>query len=204
MTHNKIKNKYNLTSKLYNILDYPFETLRYKKISGKIWKLGNGRILDAGMGTGRNIPFYPKNSDIYGIDISNGMLDKSRKRAEKLKRNVHVQKMDIASTNFPDNYFDTIVATFLFCVMPDKLQPKALKEIKRICKSNGRIIMLGYEYSEKPFRRLFMKLLSPYVEFVYGARFDRKRIEYVKKENFKILENLYVHQDIMRMIVIQP
>ena len=88
--------------------------------------------------------------------------------------------------------------------MPDKLQPKALKEIKRICKTNGKIILLEYEYSKKPVRKLFMKLFAPYVEFMYGARFDRKTIEAIRNEKLKIMHNKYVYSDIIRMIVLKP
>jgi len=168
----ELERKYNFTSKLYDILDFPFEFFRYKKIRQTVWKQCTGRILDAGIGTGRNIAFYPKNSEVYGIDISECMIAQANKRAEKLNRKVKISKIDMIHTNFPNDFFDTVVATFLFCVMPDTLQPKALKEIKRICKTNGKIILLEYGYSKKPIRKIFMKLLAPYVEFVYGARFD--------------------------------
>lgn len=200
----KIEKKYDFTANLYDILDYPFEAFRYKKIREKVWELCEGRILDAGIGTGRNIPFYPQNSKVHGIDLSHSMLNKARKRAKKHDKEVELEKMDMTSTSFPDNHFDTVVATFLFCVMPDELQPKALKEIKRICKDDGKIIFLEYEYSKKPLRKFFMKLFSPYVEFMYNARFDRKTLEHIKKEDFKILHNKHVYEDIIRMVVFQP
>ena len=199
-----LKVKYNLVSKLYDLLDCPFEIFRYKKIRQTVWKSCTGRILDAGIGTGRNIPFYPKNSKVYGIDISEGMIAKASKRAEKLNRKVKISKYDMIHTNFPDNFFDTVVATFLFCVMPDKLKQKALKEIKRICKTNGKIILLEYEYSKKTVRKLFMKFLTPYVDFMYGARFDRRTIEAIRNEKLKIVYDKYVYQDIIRMIVLKP
>jgi ubiquinone/menaquinone biosynthesis C-methylase UbiE len=200
----KIGKKYDLVAHLYDLLDYPFEAFRYKQIRKKIWKLAYGKVLDAGMGTGRNIPFYPEDSEVYGIDISNGMLMKAAKRAKKLKKDIHMQNMNVATTIFPNNHFDTIVATFLFCVMPDTLQPKALKELKRICKVNGKIILLEYEYSHNPLRKIIMKLLSPYVKFFYNARFDRRTAEYIKNENFRIIENTYVYQDTITMMVLQP
>lgn len=198
-----IEKKYDSVSRLYDLLDSPFEAFRYKKIRKKIWKSAHGRILDAGMGTGRNIPFYPEDSEVHGIDISKGMLMKAAKRAKKLKKNVCIQNMDVVATAFKDNYFDTIVATFLFCVMPDALQPKALKELKRICKANGRIILLEYEYSHNPLRKMIMKLLSPYVKFIYNAQFDRKTDEHIEKENLRIVENSYVYRDMIKMIIIQ-
>jgi len=202
--NNKLEKKYNFTSKFYDILDAPFEAFRYKNIRKTIWKLGKGRILDAGIGTGRNIPFYPKNSEVFGIDLSNGMLKKAKKRAEKLNRKVKIHKMDIIKTTFPDNYFDTIVSTFLFCVLTDELQPKALKEMKRICKSTGRLILLEYEYSKNPLRKFFMRLMAPYVELIYGARFDRNTLANIKKEKFHILKNSYAHSDIIKIIVLKP
>jgi len=63
----ELEGKYNLVSKLYDILDFPFEILRYKKIRQTVWKQCTGKILDAGIGTGRNIPYYLK---IIGLKSS--------------------------------------------------------------------------------------------------------------------------------------
>ena len=203
ISNRPLEAKYNFISKFYDILDFPFEVFRYKKIRQISWKRCTGKILDAGIGTGRNIPFYPKNSEVYGIDISRGMIAQAIKRAKKFNKKVKISKMDMTHTNFPNNYFDTVVATFLFCVIPDILQPKALKEIKRVCKTDGKIILLEYEYSKKPVRKFIMKILAPYVEMLYGARFDRKTLDYIKNENFEIIENSFIYQDTIKILVLQ-
>lgn len=195
-----LKDKYNFTSHLYDILDLPFEYFRYRRLREMIWKFASGRILDAGVGTGRNIKFYPSDVEVIGIDLSEGMIKKAKKRAEKNNIAVKLYPMDILNMSFPDNYFDTVVATFVFCVIPESLQTLALREIRRVCKRDGEIILLEYTFSQKRFRRLWMKIISPYVRWLYGAGFDRATSAYIKKEGFPIIEDAFVVDDVIRLI----
>ena len=48
-----------------------------------------------------------------------------------------------------------------------------------------------------------MKILAPYVEMLYGARFDRKTLDYIKNENFEIIENSFIYQDTIKILVLQ-
>ena len=54
----------------YDLLDLPFEYGRYRKIRPLLFRGLSGRILEAGVGTGRNFPFYPPGSEVVGIDLS--------------------------------------------------------------------------------------------------------------------------------------
>ena len=196
----KLKHKYNRVAPFYDILDFYFEYTRYRKIRKRCWSGLSGRILDPGVGTGRNIDFYPQEAVVTGIDTSQAMLLRAQRRANKNNRHVDLQLMNVLDMSFPDNYFDAVVATFLFCVLPDTLQEQALREIKRVCKPGGTIVVLEYTYSKHWTRKFWMKLLSPYVEALYGARFDRRTIEYVRKENFQIIEEAFVYKDIIKLI----
>ncbi len=197
---NNLEHKYNRVAPFYDILDYYFEYTRYRKIRKQCWAGLSGKILDAGVGTGRNIAFYPQEAIVTGIDTSKAMLLRAEKRAKKNNNNVDLELMNVLDMSFPDNHFDAVVATFLFCVLPDSLQEQALREIKRVCKIGGTIVLLEYTYSENAFRKFLMKLFSPYVEALYGARFDRHTMEYVRKNNFKIINETFVYKDIIKLI----
>lgn len=199
-----LRDKYDRTSKVYDALDFYFEYSRYRKLREMLWKFARGRILDAGVGTGRNMDFYPSVGEVIGIDLSGGMLDKAKKRAEKKNIPVKLYQMNVLDMSFPDNYFDTVVATFLFCVLPDSAQISALQEIKRICRKDGEIIFLEYIFSQNKLRRMWMKILGPYVYWLYGARFDRKTSEYIKNEKFQILEEKFVVDDVIKLIRCKP
>ena len=59
---------------VYDLIDLPLEYGRYRRIRRLLFEGLSGRLLDAGVGTGRNFPFYPPGSAVVGIDISPAML----------------------------------------------------------------------------------------------------------------------------------
>jgi hypothetical protein len=60
--------RYQRIAPFYDLLDPPFEYRRYRRIRPLLFDGLSGRILDAGIGTGRNAPFYPRGANIVGID----------------------------------------------------------------------------------------------------------------------------------------
>ena len=66
--------RYERISAFYDLLDLPFEHRRYQRLRPILFEGLSGRILDSGVGTGRNIPFYPPGAEVTGIDISPAML----------------------------------------------------------------------------------------------------------------------------------
>jgi ubiquinone/menaquinone biosynthesis C-methylase UbiE len=69
--------RYQRIAPFYDLLDLPFEYRRYRRIRPLLFDGLLGRILDAGIGTGRNVPFYPPGENIVGIDISPAMLERA-------------------------------------------------------------------------------------------------------------------------------
>ena len=86
---------YNHIARLYDILDLPFEYGRYKPLRRVLFDGLNGTLLDAGVGTGRNFPFYPDGSKVTGIDLSPAMLNRARQRREKLGIAVDLREMNV-------------------------------------------------------------------------------------------------------------
>ena len=118
-------------------MDLPFEYGRYRPIRKVIFN-GTGReVLDAGVGTGRNMPFYPPEGRVTGIDLSPSMLARAEKRKARLGVSAELCLMDILDTDFTDARFDFVIATFLFCVFEDADQLPALLELGRVCKPDG-------------------------------------------------------------------
>jgi len=190
------KSEYNKIANFYDFLDYYWEKRRYQPARKKLWKHAKGkRILDAGVGTGRNIPFYPK-AEMHAIDISKAMLEQARKRA----KNVKIQKMDLTKLKYKGNYFDTVVATFVLCVMNPRQEEKAIKEVKRVLKKGGRLCMLDYTLSKKPLRRAFQKLTKPLVYALYGLILDNPTLELLQK-HLKIKKVEYLKSDTLRLII---
>ena len=117
-------------------------------------------ILEVGVGTGINVPLYPRHCQVTGIDFSGSMLEKARERVEKKgMRGVRLLQMDAADLKFPDNSFDIVYAPYLISVVPDPI--KVAAEMRRVCKPGGRIIFLNHFRSENPVLSWAERLISP-------------------------------------------
>lgn len=190
--------------RFYDLLDLPFEYGRYRPIRPILFDGVGGRVLDAGVGTGRNMPFYPQGGQVVGIDLSPHMLARARKRKARLGAEVELRHMDVIETDFPDRHFDYVVATFLFCVLDEEDQLPALRELRRICKPEGEIRLLEYTYSRDPLKRFVMRLWAPWVRVMYGATFNRHTERYVDAAGLRLVEERFLFEDIIKLLVLQP
>jgi len=100
------------------------------------------RDIEVGVGTGKNFPYDPKDSNITGIDIADKMLPLAKKGADGLGGSVRLMEDDVQARSFPDNLFDTAVATFVFCSVPDPVL--GLQELRRVVKPSGQILLLEH------------------------------------------------------------
>ena len=204
---------YDRIARLYDLLDLPFEYRRYAPIRHELFAGVSGRVLDAGVGTGRNMAHYPAGAAITGIDLSANMLARARTRAkagrtrarwDRLGIDVDLREMDVMATAFADGTFDYVIATFLFCVLDDDHQLPALRELKRICKPAGEIRIIEYAYSKKPLKKFIMKLWAPWVRWMYGATFDRDTERYLDAAGLDLIEERFLCGDIIKLLVVKP
>ncbi len=151
------------------------------------------RVLEIGIGTGSSFEYYPKKTNVVGIDISPDMLDIAKKKIKKNNiPNKSISLMDGEALSFPDNSFNKVVAMYVISVTqnPEKL----IKEMKRVCKSNGDIYIVNHFSSEKdnPLIKLFEKSLmpvskllgwKPYFPFSDFNRYANLDVREIKKVN---------------------
>ena len=199
-----LRRTYQRIAPVYDLLDLAFERRRYQALRPRLFEGLSGVLLDAGIGTGRNIPVYPKASRVFGIDLSPAMLARAERRARRLGRVVELRETDVCRTDFPDDSFDGIVSSFLFCVLGPDQQLPALRELARICKPGGTIRILEYSLSANPLRRLVMGLWAPWVRWAYGAAFDRNTEDYVPRSGLEVVETTFLYRDIIKLIVARP
>lgn len=170
----------------------------------RLWALVEGpRVLEVGIGTGKNIPFYPPDTRVTGIDLAPGMLEKAQERAENLNVDVERRVGDVQDLDFDDNSFDTAVATCVFCSVPDPVL--GLEEIRRVVRSGGQIILLDHVRSEQPLLGELMDLINPIVVRMIGANINRRTVENVRKAGVVIdrVEDLGMG-DIIKLTVAHP
>jgi len=120
-----------------------------------------GRVLEVGVGTGISLPQYGKQCQLFGIDISDGILEKARRRVEALKlHNVEgIEVMDAEELAFDDASFDVIVAQYVITAVPDP--ERALDEFARVVRSGGEIIITTRIGAGQGLRGKIEKALMP-------------------------------------------
>jgi phosphatidylethanolamine/phosphatidyl-N-methylethanolamine N-methyltransferase len=119
------------------------------------------RVLEVGVGTGINLPLYPRDAAVTGIDFSSSMLEKARERAaRKDAAPVRLLQMDAADLKFADSAFDIVYAPYLISVVPDPV--KVAQEMRRVCRPGGRIIFLNHFLSPNPILSRIERLISPF------------------------------------------
>lgn len=198
-----VEKKYNRFSIVYDMLEWPVEKLLFSRWRKRIISAAKGEVLEVGVGTGKNLPYYSKKAKVTGIDISKGMLEKAVKKSKKLGLNCRLLLMDAENMKFKDNSFDTALCTFILCSVPNPV--KALKEMRRVCKPNGRIIMVEHVLSKNRLIALWQKLHNPITRWLVGVNINRDTIANIRKAGLDIVseENLAV-KDVFKYIVCSP
>jgi ubiquinone/menaquinone biosynthesis C-methylase UbiE len=194
---------YERIAPLYDLLDLPFEYGRYRAIRPLLFAGLSGRILDAGVGTGRNMPFYPRAAEMVGIDLSPAMLARAERRRDALGASVDLRPMDVTRLEYPDGSFDAAVATFLFCVLPEPLQAPALVELARVVKPGGEIRLLEYVRPTGAFRHMVARLWEPWMRFAYGAGFDRGTEAHAIEAGLEVVEARFVVDDLVKVLTLR-
>jgi len=179
-----IRDRYERMSPKYDQMVEDSER-RYASWRKDLWsKVKGPNILEVGVGTGRNMPYYPVGLQIIAIDVTPGMLSQALKRATSLKLNVDLQVGDVQALEFQDNSFDTAVATFVFCSVPNPVL--GLLELKRVVKPHGQILVLEHTRSPNQLLGVFMDMLNPLSVWLLGDNINRRTIENIQKAGLTI------------------
>src|SRR5260370_22808791 len=165
--------RYERIAPFYDLLDRPFERRRYHALRPLLFQNLKGRLLDAGIGSGRNCEFYPPETIVSGIDTSPAMLARARRRCPILSAGGRLYRMDVTALEFPAASFDAAVATFLLCVLPESQQVPALRELDRVVKPGGLIRLLEYVRPRGALPRVVAAVWDPLHPRAFGAQFHR-------------------------------
>ena len=156
-----VERVYEKLSKVYDLIFGP--TLHPGRVTA-LERMGiqpNDRILEVGVGTGINTSMYPRNCHVTGVDLSSSMLEKARERvAREGLRNVRLLEMDAQNLTFADDSFDIVYAPYLVSVVPDPVG--VVREMRRVCKPGGKIIILNHFRSANPVLSRLERAISPF------------------------------------------
>jgi len=184
----KIRKRYDRLAPWFDSLEGFLEGLLFRRYRKKLWAQAAGSdILEVGVGTGKNFTFYPGDARITAIDFSPKMLEQAQRKRDRKQVGVELALMDAQSLCYADNSFDTVIASFVFCSVP---QPrKGLKELHRVLKPGGQLLLLEHVLSSNKAMAAVMNFLNPLVVRILGANINRQTVKNVQACPFR---NVYV------------
>jgi ubiquinone/menaquinone biosynthesis C-methylase UbiE len=199
LTSDITRKRYDRLARIYDFLEAPIERLRFgvwrKKLRDRIT---GERALEVGVGTGKNFPYYPQNVKVTAIDISPRMLERAGKKALNFGLEVELKEMDVQHLKFPDQAFDTIFATFVFCSVPDPVL--GLQELRRVCKTGGRLLLLEHMRPGNAVLGFLFDMFNPVVVRMMGANINRRTTENIRKAGWRIQLEEDLSSDMVRWI----
>lgn len=195
--------RYDRIAPVYDLMEWFTERAAFRQWRRLLWsRVPAGKVLEIGVGTGKNMSFYPTGARVTAIDLSGRMLARARRRAQELGLDVDLRLMDAQQLEFADDTFDAVVATFVFCSVPDPI--RGLQELGRVVKPDGDIWLLEHVRVDRPIVGTLMDLLNPVVVRITGANINRRTVENVRRAGLVIVEVEDLRRDLVKLIHARP
>jgi ubiquinone/menaquinone biosynthesis C-methylase UbiE len=153
---------------------------------GRAWVCtrATGAVLEVAVGTGLNLPHYPADVTLTGVDLSPGMLEHARRRSVELGREITLVEGDAQDLPFPDATFDTVVCTLGLCGIPD--DRVAIAQMRRVLRPGGRLLLLDHVGSHHRLIRLGQRLLEKVTLRQLGDYQTRRPLPLVEQAGFVV------------------
>ncbi len=182
------RQRYNRIAPSYNRREAWMERRLFDAWRRKLWARVKGpRVLEVGVGTGKNMPYYPPSMQITAIDLSPGMLAQARQQAQRLGIQVDLREMDVEHLQFADASFDTAVATFVFCTVPMPIE--GLREMRRVVRPGGQILLLEHMRAANPVLGLLMDIANPLAVRTIVANINRRTLDNIREAGLRIVDS---------------
>lgn len=195
------RRRYNRLARWYDLLQRNSEQ-RMAPWRAEVWKKVTGsKVLEIGVGTGKNLPYYPPRVSVTAIDFSPQMLERARTKAKEQDIKVELSEADVQALPFKDGSFDTVIATCVFCSVPDPVL--GFEEVRRVLAPGGQLVLLEHVLSHRRVLRFLMRMLNPLVVRLAGANINRETIENLYRAGFTNLEVKELWLDIVKLIEVR-
>ncbi|WP_306318497.1 MULTISPECIES: class I SAM-dependent methyltransferase [unclassified Streptomyces] len=155
---------------------------------GRAWltSRARGRILEVAVGTGLNLPFYAKGSDLTGVDLSPAMLERARTRAADLGTGITLSEASATQLPFLDASFDTVVCALALCCIPD--DRAAVAEMNRVLRPGGTLLLLDHVIGGNFAVRTGQRLIEPLMLSLAADHQTRRPLRLLPEAGFTVSE----------------
>jgi ubiquinone/menaquinone biosynthesis C-methylase UbiE len=184
-TSQEISEKYNQFARWYDWVEGVPDLLGLSKLRRRLLQGASDRVLEVAVGTGKNLQFYPRGCRIIALDVSQEMLKVARNRAAKLSVQASFLVADAEALPFPDNRFDTVVSSLSTCTFPDPMA--ALKEINRVCRRDGKILLLEHGRSDRERLGRWQDRHAEQFAKPLGCHWNREPLKIAREAGLKVV-----------------
>lgn len=154
------------------VLDRFVAAERRRRIAGEAL----GRVLEIGIGTGLNVPLYGAADVLFGLEPDPEMLRRAKPRAAASPRPVRLVAASAEDLPFADASFDTVVASLVFCTIPDAV--RAAAEVRRVLRASGRFLFFEHVRSSRAAIGRFQDGIDPVWRKLFaGCRPNRETLD---------------------------
>lgn len=176
------------------------ERLWLRSLRAQLLPHVRGMVLEIGIGTGANLPFYPPSIRLTALDESAEMLAVATQRALALGRCVHFSQGNAERLAFPTGSFDTIVGSLVLCSVVDL--ERTLGELHRVLRTPGRLLLLEHTRPRPgPLAWLVDLANGPWYAFNRRCHLNRNTQEAIIEAGFQVLYSEHRLGGLLRLIV---
>jgi len=201
-TSREISDKYNQFARWYDWVESIPDILGVRTLRRQLLQAASGRVLEVAVGTGKNLRFYRRGCRMITMDVSRGMLIVAQRRARRLSMDVSFSLADAEAMPFSDKSFDTVVSSLSTCTFPNPIG--ALREMARVCKPAGRILLLEHGRSDREWLAGWQDRRADSFAKRLGCHWNREPLELAREAGLKIVDARRVFLGILQPIEATP
>ncbi len=185
LTSQEIARKYDRFAGWYDLVEGIPDLLGIRKLRKRLLRRAARKVLEVAVGTGKNLPHYPRSYRIIAVDVSSEMLHRARQRATALQLNVSFVLADSAALPFSQHAFETVVSTLTTCTFPNP--EAALREMARVCRPEGRILLIEHGRSDRKWLGKWQDRRTEQHAKQLGCHWNREPLKLVHQAGLKVV-----------------
>lgn len=156
-----------------------------RRLRRRVFGRARGAVLEVAAGTGGNFAHYGRQCRVSAVDMSPRMLEIAGRRAASLGLDVELRTMDAGALEFADDTFDTVTSSLSLCTFSDPVV--ALREMGRVCRPAGRILLLEHGRSDREWLGRFQDRRAQAHAQPLGCHWNRRPLDLLDLAGLRVI-----------------